>query len=796
MFARIALVAGTAVAALAAHAALPPVSAHAIVPLGQFGEGPGDQAGLLDPALGVAVDGSGRVYVSELNRISVFSPRGAFLRAFGKDVVPNNASGEFEQCTTVCKNGVPGGEEGALDGAAGIATDAEGVLYVAEASNRRISVFDQQGRFVRAFGKDVDPTNAGTGPEVCTQRCQRGRPGSRSGELVTPQSVTVAAGVLWVPDAAMSRVSVFRRDGTFLRSFGMGVNRFPGGRPDLCGSLCGAGVRSGDAGALSFPAAVALDAAGNIYVSERDNRRVSVFGPNHAFRHAFGADVVPSNGQTGFEVCTPATVCKSGSTGAVFGGGGGPRPRANGPGILNQPIGIAIAPDGRIHVAETPNRRVSVFSPAPAFLGAFGKDVVPDNPVTTFEECTASCKAGAAGAGPGELANPELVAFDCRGALYVAEDANGRVQRFGEPGTEEPPCLEPAALARPFGIANVDRDPRRGDATLTLLVPWSASVRLRGRGIRPAVAQVEFRRRVRLAVRPTRATLRRLRRHGSAPVRVDVTYWPWGGTRRTKSRRIVLRLRGVTAGGAVENPSGDVWSRSVDGPITAAQLGLPAGAPRRVLGRAAIERSARSLAGGGRLGEVRFAGEPLPAGASGRLLHGLRYRQQIGGLRVLYSQLDVSVVRNRVSSIAGTVVPLKGATLRGDRRISARRARAIARRAVDGAGSARRPELVAYAGEPAAPRVPRRAYVVELAPPLSGSDESPAAICVVVDATTGNVLTRWRGFAARTVKRPSARAGAVKTVLIQIVDAKGVAVADVTPNYRDVYTGQPPQLRP
>jgi len=533
-----------AVTALAAHAALHPVSAHAIVPLGQFGEGPGDQAGLLDPALGVAVDGAGRVYVSELNRISVFSPRGAFLRAFGKDVVPGNANGDFEQCTTTCKDGVRGGEEGALDGAAGIATDAEGVLYVAEAVNRRISVFDQQGRFLRAFGRDVDPRNAGTGPEVCTQRCQRGQSGSGPGALGAPQSVTIdSAGVLWVPDAVNSRVSLYTRDGRFVRAFGKGVNRVLGGRTDRCTTRCGPGVRSGDAGALSFPAAAAVDAAGNVYVSERDNRRVSVFAPDLAFRHAFGADVVPGSAQTQFEVCTSATGCKSGSTGAIFGPGGGPRPRANGPGILNQPIGLAIAPDGRIHIAEIPNQRVSVFSPAPAFLGAFGKDVVPDNPVTVFEECVASCKAGTTGAGPGELTNPELVTFDCRGALYVAEDASGRVQRFGEPGTAEPPCVEPAALSRPFGITNVRRDPRRGRATLTIRVPWSAAVRLRGPGIRPAGAQVEFQRRIQLPVRPARATLRHLRRHGTARVRVDVTYWPWGGTQRTKTRRILLRLQ-------------------------------------------------------------------------------------------------------------------------------------------------------------------------------------------------------------------------------------------------------------
>ena len=239
---------------------------------------------------------------------------------------------------------------------------------------------------------------------------------------------------------------------------------------------------------------------------------------------------------------------------------------------------------------------------------------------------------------------------------------------------------------------------------------------------------------------------------------------------------------------AAQSPD-DMWSRSIDRPITAAQLDLPADASPKTLAHAAIRRTARRLAGGGRLGAVGFAGQPLPPrpGDTPRL-HGLRYRQQIGGLRVLYSQLDVTVGDGRVSSIAGTVVPLERGRLAGERRIGARRARAIARRAVAGPDSARRAEPVAYAGEPAKPRRPRRAYVVEVAPPLRSGDDSPSAICIVVDATTGKVLKRWRGFAARPIgRRPSARAAATKTVLIQIVDAKGTAAA-VTPNYRDVYT--------
>ncbi len=251
----------------------------------------------------------------------------------------------------------------------------------------------------------------------------------------------------------------------------------------------------------------------------------------------------------------------------------------------------------------------------------------------------------------------------------------------------------------------------------------------------------------------------------------------------------------VPGADAARKASDDVWSRSIDRPITAAQLGLPRGASATTLGRAAIKRSARRLAPGGRLGDVRLAGEPFPPGAAGRGLHGLRFRQEIGGLRVLYSQLNVTVARGSVRSIAGTVVPLKSRKLAGRRRVSAKRARAIARRVVAGPDSARRAQLVAYAGEPGRPRAPRRAYLVEVAPTSSLSDHTPTAVCVVVDATTGKVLKRWRGSAARSIKRSvgrrSARAAATKTVLIQIVDAKGTNAA-VTPNYRDVYTmGKP-----
>ena len=519
-----------AVAALLIAAAAP---AQAIVPLDQFGLGPGDQAGLLEQPRGVAVDRTGRVYVSEPERISVYSPQGAFLRAFGKDVVPGNLRTGFEQCTSTCKSGASGGGGGELNTARGIAVDAAGLLYVAEVANHRISVFNQQGAFLGAFGKDVDPTSAETGLETCTEQCKQGLPGSRAGERSAPVSVAIdAAGTLYVAELANNRVALFTRNGTFLRAFGKNVGRTfgrnPNPTPDICTLSCRAGDPGEAAGALDAPAATAVDGQGNVHVSDVTGHRISTFSPQLTFLRAMGEDVVPLNPVTGFEICTQATGCKSGTPGA----GAGP---------LNGPLGIAAADDS-IHIVDSDNERVARFSLDGDFLGAFGRDVVPDNSETGFEECLSPCQRGAAGAGPGQLDAPVFVALDCRGALYVAEAGNGRVERFGEPGTESPPCTQLRARSKPFGIMKVRR-PRRGTATLIVSIPWSAKLRLRGQGVLPTTRQVEFPGRARLPLRPTKAASKKLRRHGTTRVVAKVIYTPWGGESHTRSRQLVLRGR-------------------------------------------------------------------------------------------------------------------------------------------------------------------------------------------------------------------------------------------------------------
>jgi hypothetical protein len=214
-----------------------------------------------------------------------------------------------------------------------------------------------------------------------------------------------------------------------------------------------------------------------------------------------------------------------------------------------------------------------------------------------------------------------------------------------------------------------------------------------------------------------------------------------------------------------------------------------------------MERSARRLSGAGRLGEVRFDRQVMRGDGrfGAKPMRGLRFQQSLAGLRVLWSELDVMVSRNTVHSIRGTVVPLRSRRLTGKKRVDTRRARQIARGAVSDPGIERPPELVAYAGQPAKPRPARRAYVVEVND-AQQDEHAETAWCIVVDAGTGRVLAKWRGFAARPPSTPdntapprgqnaspTARAAATKKVLLQYVDA-GYQNVTVTPNYRDIWT--------
>ena len=137
----------------------------------------GDAAGEFNDAAGVAVSGSGDVYVADTynNRIEEFSQSGSFVRAFGLNVGGTGV----DVCTSSCQAGSVGSAAGELAYPGGVAVAGSGDVYVADGDNSRIDEFSPSGSFLEAFGLNV----GGAGVDVCTTSCQAGSTGSAAGEL-------------------------------------------------------------------------------------------------------------------------------------------------------------------------------------------------------------------------------------------------------------------------------------------------------------------------------------------------------------------------------------------------------------------------------------------------------------------------------------------------------------------------------------------------------------------------------------------------------------------------------------
>ena len=111
--------------------------------------------------------------------------------------------------------------------------------------------------------------------------------------------------------------------------------------------------------------------------------------------------------------------------------------------LLPRGITTSSAPGhlGHLYVADQGNSRIDELTAWGRFVRAWGWDVVksgPDDNGTGFEVCVPEagdeCKAGLSGPGAGQLSNPQGVAVDSAGDVFVVDQHNHRVQKFGPEG--------------------------------------------------------------------------------------------------------------------------------------------------------------------------------------------------------------------------------------------------------------------------------------------------------------------------------------------------------------------------
>ena len=189
---------------------------------GRYGDGPGE----FKYPYGIAVDSKGDVFVSDMNnnRLQKFTSSGVFLGSAGSY---GSANGQFRYPY-------------------GIAVDKNDVLYVIDAFNYRIQKFTSDLQYISQWGA-----------------------AERFGiKLYMPHEIAVAGnGNLLVSDRQNHRIAIFTPEGQLVKRFGE----------------YGEGQQAAG-GRFSEPHGVAVDESGEIYVCDRYNFSVQLFGASNQFK--------------------------------------------------------------------------------------------------------------------------------------------------------------------------------------------------------------------------------------------------------------------------------------------------------------------------------------------------------------------------------------------------------------------------------------------------------------------------------------------------------------------------------
>lgn len=193
----------------------------------------------------------------------------------------------------------------------GVAIDAQGNLYIAQAGEHRVRKVATNGNISTYAGTGEAGFGGDGGPAT-------------SARLNSPAGLAVdGVGNLYIADARNRRVRKVAPDGVISTIAGNGMegNAGDGGPATLA--------------RLSAPWGLAIDAAGNLYFSDRDASVVRRVAPDGII----------------------STIAGTGEMG--FAGDGGPATLAQ----LNVPRGVTIDRDGNLLVADSLNHRVRIVRP-------------------------------------------------------------------------------------------------------------------------------------------------------------------------------------------------------------------------------------------------------------------------------------------------------------------------------------------------------------------------------------------------------------------------------------------------
>src|SRR5436190_9808671 len=289
----------------------------------------------------------------------------------------------------------------------GIAIDSAGNIYIADTKNHRIR------KVTKSTG--IISTVAGIGPNCCADAQENPFPGAFGGDggpatsaaLNQPTGVAVdSAGNIYIVDQKNHRIrKVNASDGKINTIAGDG-NAGQWGTSD---------EKPATQAHLCYPYDVALDAAGNIYITDTGNmavRKVTTDGKIHTFA---GTGVTQCGLPGGFNGDTSQTATSA---------------------LLDNPNGIAVDSAGNVYIADTWNNRVRKVTPGGTMTTFAGTGATTSKTGANYQlnpDGSPKTNGGYNGdniaAASAQLNWPYGVAADGSGNVYISDYFNYRIRK-------------------------------------------------------------------------------------------------------------------------------------------------------------------------------------------------------------------------------------------------------------------------------------------------------------------------------------------------------------------------------